>query len=378
MNVKASAACGLFDFSLAEEPIRHKSKRMEYYKATVLHIDFDLKTLKCKSECDVHDGRDRYFDVQYDRLVLAPGCVTNTFNTPGADKNAFFVRNVSDARAVQYRLKQLLELASIPGTSEEQQRELLHIVMVGGGPTGVEMSAEMSDLFNDDFEKLYPNLAGKFRISIHDAAPFILGAFEEALRDHAIGSFHKRSVTVVTNSKIKKVESDHIETEAEGRVGCGMVIWTAGNKQCALVDELDVCKTDGLPRIMTDEYLHVLRGEDMSPLPDVFALGDAADIRKYFLPTTAEVAVQKSEYMAQVLNRGWDGKRPFRYKQKALVAYIGGHDGVVAGQPDWSGPRAWAAWRSKNLLWTRSWRRKMMIMMYWTLDWFGGKEIARL
>lgn len=185
-------------------------------------------------------------------------------------------------------------------------------------------------------------------------------------------------MTVFTHSKIKQVEADHIVTEAEGRIGCGMVIWTAGNKQCPLVDSLDVCKTDKLPRILTDQHLHVLRGPEKEPLPDVYALGDAADIKKYFLPTTAEVAVQKAEYLANTLNKGIDGQHEFEYKQKALVAYIGGHDGVVHGKPDWSGAGAWAAWRSKNLFWTRSWRRKFMIAVYWGLDWLGGKEIARL
>ncbi|KAF7186403.1 putative NADH dehydrogenase [Pseudocercospora fuligena] len=373
----ASAACGLFDFSLAEEPIRHKSKRINYFKATVQSVDFQNRICRCRSECDAHDGKQRQFEITYDRLVLAPGCITNTFHTPGADEHAFFVRNVADAKKVQYRLKQLLELASLPDVSEQEQRELLHIVIVGGGPTGVEISAEMSDLFNEDMTKLYPSLAGKMSIAIHDAAPFILGAFEDALRQHSIQSFAKRNVHVVTDSKIKKVESDHIETEAEGRIGCGMVIWTAGNKQCTLVDSLDVCKTDKLPRIMTDQYLRVLDASK-EPMKDVYALGDAADIKKYFLPTTAEVAVQKAEYLANAINRGIEGQRPFQYKQKSLVAYIGGHDGVIQGKDDWSGPRAWAAWRSKNLLWTRSWRRKFMIMAYWYLDWVGGKEIARL
>lgn len=351
---------------------------MNYYKARVESVNFNLKTCKCRSECDAHDGKGREFDVSYDRLILAPGCVTNTFHTPGADEHAFFVRNVADAKAVQYRLKQLLELASLPGISEQEQRDLLHIVVVGGGPTGVEISAEMSDLFNEDFSRLYPNLDGKFGISIHDAAPFILGAFEDALRQHSIESFSKRNVQVVTDSRIKRIESDHIVTEAEGRIGCGMVIWTAGNKQCALVDALtDVAKTEKLPRILTDEYLHVL-DTDRKSRRDVYALGDAADIRKQYLPTTAEVAVQKAEYLANMINRGTDGQKPFQYRQKPLVAYIGGHDGVVHGRPEWNGPRAWAAWRSKNLLWTRSWRRKMMIMIYWALDWMGGKEIARL
>lgn len=266
----------------------------------------------------------------------------------------------------------------MPGLTDEEQRGLLHIIIVGGGPTGVEIAAEMSDLFNDDFAKLYPDLAGKMSITIHDAAPFILGAFEEALRQHSLDSFSKRNVRILTDSKIKNVGPDSITTEAEGRTPCGMVLWTAGNKQCALVDRLQTAKTDRLPRIMTDEYLHALTPRpEQEPMRDVFALGDAADIKKHFLPTTAEVAVQKAKYLANVLNTDSDGLKPFEYQQKALVAYIGGHDGVVHGHAEWSGPRAWAAWRSKNLLWTRSWRRKFMIMIYWALDWLGGKEIAR-
>ncbi|KAK3670841.1 hypothetical protein LTR78_009285 [Recurvomyces mirabilis] len=360
----ASAACGLFDFSLAEEPIRHKSRQLTYLQARVEDVDFHTKTCKCMSACDdVRAGEGRAFEVSYDRLILAPGCVTNTFRTPGADKHSFFVRNVADAKKVQHRLKQLLELASLPGMSEEEQRGLLHIIIVGGGPTGVELAAEMSDLFNDDFSKLYPDLKGRMSITIHDAAPFILGAFEEALRKHSLESFSKRHVTVITGSKIKKVEVDSITTEAEGSIACGMILWTAGKKQ-----------------IMTDDYLHVLTPRpEQEPMRDVFALGDAADIKKYFLPTTAEVAVQKAEYLVRVLNNSSNAASPapFEYKQKALVAYIGGHDGVVHGRPEWSGPRAWAAWRSKNLLWTRSWRRKFMITIYWALDWLGGKEIAR-
>ena len=302
-------------------------------------------------------------------------CISNTFRTPGADEHAFFVRNVADAKKVQHRIKQVLELASLPGLTEQEQRDLLHIGIVGGGPTGVEIAAEMSDLFIDDFSTLYPSLKGKMSITIYDAADFILGAFEDSLRQHAIGSFSKRHVDVVTCARIKEVTKDSITTEAQGRVGCGMVLWTAGNKQCALVDTLDVAKTEEVPRIMTDEYLHAL-SPGKTPMQDVFALGDAADIEEHFLPTTAEVAVQKAEYIAATLNT--DTYKAFEYRQKGLVAYIGGHDGVVQGKPDWSGQRAWAAWRSKNLLWTRSWRRKFMIMTYWALGWLGGKEIARI
>ena len=301
--------------------------------------------------------------------------MTNTFGTPGALEHAFFVRNVADAQRVQRRITELLELASLPGVTDEEQRDLLHIVVVGGGPTGVEISAELSDLFNDDFARLYPNLKGKMRISIHDAAHFILGAFEESLRQHAIESFSKRHVQVITDSKIKDISADSITTETEGKVRCGMTVWTAGNKQCALVDQLNVAKTDRLPRILTDDYLHVLDA-NKTVMADVYALGDAADIKKHFLPTTAEVAVQKAEYLARALNTD-DYNLSFTYRQRPLVAYLGGHDGVVAGRPQWSGPRAWAAWRSKNLIWTRTWRYKFLILASWMLNWLGGREIAR-
>lgn len=205
-----------------------------------------------------------------------------------------------------------MELASIPGLTDEEQRGLLHIVVVGGGPTGVEISAEMSDLFNDDFSKLYPKLKGKMSITIHDAAQNILSAFDKGLQEHAISSFSKRNVQVLTGSKIKEVTASSITTEADGLIKCGMTIWTAGNKQCALVDSLNVAKTDRLPRILTDEYLHAL-DSNKSPMRDVFALGDAADIKKYFLPTTAEVAVQKAEYLAKMLNTGHTSK-PFEYQ----------------------------------------------------------------
>ncbi|KAJ4147318.1 hypothetical protein LMH87_001850 [Akanthomyces muscarius] len=343
----ASAACGLFDFGLAEEPVRR-----------------------------AFDGATKSFPISYDYLVLAPGCVTNTFGTPGVEESAFFVRNVPDAKKVQQRIQQLLELASLPDTSEEQQRALLHIAVVGGGPTGVEISAELSDLFNNDFAKLYPSLAGKMSITIFDAAQFILGAFEQSLRDYAITSFSSRHVRVHTDAKILKVEQDKITVKGHGEVPCGMVLWVTGNKECALVDKLNVAKSDRLPRILTDDALRVLDA-NRQPMDNVFALGDAADIESNGLPTTAEVAVQKARFLARTFNgcRGFDAL--FTYRQKALVAYIGGHDGVVQGEAGWTGARAWRAWRAKNLFWTRSWRRKFMIVANWMWNWIDGRELAR-
>ena len=114
-------------------------------------------------------------------------------------------------------------------------------------------------------------------------------------------------------------------------------------------------------------------------------MGDAADIEGNELPATAEVAVQKAKWLAKHLlltvgnhesTTSRKGER-FKYKQKALVAYIGRQDGIVEGNKDWTGNAAWIAWRSGSLEWTRSWRRRVVICVDWVLNWWDGREVAR-
>jgi NADH:ubiquinone reductase (non-electrogenic) len=90
------------------------------------------------------------------------------------------------------------------------------------------------------------------------------------------------------------------------------------------------------------------------------------------LSSAAEVACQKTTYLAQALNSGFDN--PFEYRQAAMVAYLGQHDGVIAGRRTYSGPQAWIAWSSKNFLWTRTWRQKVLIVVSWTLDLLSGRN----
>ncbi|KAK5682461.1 hypothetical protein LTS10_005589 [Elasticomyces elasticus] len=126
----ASAACGLFSFSLAEESIRHKRRAVRLIQARVRDIDFEKKICSCNPAFP--ELADQSFDVSYDTVVVAPGCETNTFNTPGVLENALFVRTVADAMAVRQRLLDILEMASLPNMTEVQQRNLLHIIVVGG------------------------------------------------------------------------------------------------------------------------------------------------------------------------------------------------------------------------------------------------------
>ena len=381
----ASAACGLFNFYLAEESVRSKSRKCNFLKANVYDIDFSSQTISCAPAFDDDDEiSNQHFQIKYNYLVLAPGCIPNTFNTPGVQEHALFMKNVSDAMAVRKLLFDLLEKASLPSCSPERKKELLHIAIVGGGPTGVEMTAELDDLAHYELLDLYPEVAPYIQISIYDVAPNILGAYDQKLYQYANDQLVRRNIAVETNSHIERVDRDAFYTREKGKVPFGMLVWATGNKAVPLVESLEVRKTErGLVRILNDSHLRVFKSSKTDEIYDnVFALGDAADIDGASLPTTAEVAVQKAKYLVENFNHRFAApSAPFAYKQKQLVSYIGSHDGVIAGKGEregWTGRSAWLAWRSGSLLWTRSWRNRIVIVLTWLLNSMFGKEIAKM
>ncbi|KAL8728923.1 MAG: hypothetical protein Q9166_005090 [cf. Caloplaca sp. 2 TL-2023] len=385
----ASAACGLFNFYLAEEPVRSKTRKCRFVKANVLGVDFKAQSVRCAPAFEDDDTvSNEEFDLDYDYLVLAPGCVPNTFNTPGVAENALFMKNVSDAMAVRKLLFDLLEKASLPNCPVERKKQLLHVAIVGGGPTGVEITAELDDLAHKELRDLYPEVAEYMRISIYDVAPHILGAYDQKLHEYAHSALLKRNIAIETNSRIEKVDKDALYIKDKGRVPYGMLMWVTGNKAVPLVEKLHVRKTDkGLVRILTDTHLRVYKSKSSDEIYDnVFALGDAADIDGESLPTTAEVAVQKAKYLVNFFNSRSSTASPtpfvpFTYMEKQLVSYIGSRDGIIAGRGDregWTGRSAWLAWRSGSVMWTRSWRNRIVILLTWVVNVIFGKEIAKM
>jgi NADH:ubiquinone reductase (non-electrogenic) len=179
---------------------------------------------------------------------------------------------------VRSRLQEIAEMASLPNMAADEQQALLHIVVFGGGPTGVGISAEMTDLIQNDFSIMYPHLRDTFTITIHDVAPQILSMFDQKLAEHALDSFKRSSVEVKTGYHIIKVEPGALYTEEDGMIRYGMLIWATGNKQVPLVDTLSVSKSNRLPRILTDEYIRPLHVEGRA-ISNAFAISDAADIK---------------------------------------------------------------------------------------------------
>ncbi|CAL3973100.1 unnamed protein product [Diplocarpon coronariae] len=406
----ASAACGIFDFRVAEEPVRRigmmnrvpgsgKGDGIQKYQAWVEAIDFDARELTCRpavgsngNERESKGGDEGTFDVSFDKLVIAPGSDVNTFDTPGVADHCLFMRSVSDAMKLREKVLDCFELASLPKFSEEQKRDILHFIIVGGGPTGVELAAELDELVHGHLLQIYAECGGLVSISVYDVADRMLGQFGEKLSEYAMEKFKRRDVNVRMGRHILGFERGVMSVKEDGQVGFGVAVWAAGNKTCGLVEEMQGVKKDEKGNLVTDRYLRVLSGEKGGEVVDgVWALGDAAGMKDDPLPATAEVAVQKAEWLANYLVKvsesdvkedeekesSYSPGAGFEYKQKALVAYIGRKDGVVDGGGKWTGKSAWLAWRGGSLQWSRSWRRKAMMLVYWVLNKWDGREIAR-
>ena len=189
------------------------------------------------------------FDVDYDKLVVAVGCYSQTFGTKGVRENAYFMKDIGDARRIRKRILECFEMASLPTTTEKVREQLLRFAIIGGGPTGMEFAAELSDLVHDDISKLYPRLASKVGITVYDVAPKVLSMFDDKLSQYAMKTFSRQGIAIKTNSHVQELrrglpqtnvdrsmedmaEAQHcytLTTAHDGDVGIGMCVWSTGN-----------------------------------------------------------------------------------------------------------------------------------------------------
>ncbi|GAA5802081.1 hypothetical protein HPULCUR_007541 [Helicostylum pulchrum] len=368
----ASTSVGTLEFRCITEPVRTYSKDINFYQATCDKIDLENQVIHCVSNIDNASGR-KSFLLDYDKLVIGVGSYSNTFGIPGVEEHACFLKDVNDARKIRKRLVECFENASQPGTTEKEKQDLLHFVIVGGGPTGVEFSAELHDFITDDLSRLYPDLIDKTRMTLYDVAPTILSSFDSKLSDYAHKKFNRKGIQIKTRKKI---------------LPYGLLVWSTGLMQNPLVESLStVAKDASGQRILTDGQLRVLDKDTKLPYPNIYALGDCATIEGNDLPATAQVASQKANYLRKVFNgtakKGYEvPATEFEYKDRGMMAYIGSYEALVDmssvhEQATKSGHLSWLLWRSAYFTMSMSMRNKLLIPIHWFLTWALGRDISR-
>ncbi|EPS65039.1 hypothetical protein M569_09737, partial [Genlisea aurea] len=266
------------------EPIRNilKKKKFdaEFREAECYRIDRENKKVYCRSSQDANLGGQEEFTVDYDYLVVAMGARANTFNTPGVVEYTHFLKEVEDAQRIRKSIIDCFERANLPSVSPDEKKRILHFVVVGGGPTGVEFAADLHDFVTQDLASLYPNLKPLVSITLLEAGDHILNMFDKRITLFAEDKFKRDGINLKIGSMVTKVDEKEILTKerATGEVVSipyGMAVWSTGIGTRPVV--LDFMKQIGQTNrrvLATDEWLRV------EGCNDIYALGDCATINQ--------------------------------------------------------------------------------------------------
>ncbi|KAJ7777915.1 FAD/NAD-P-binding domain-containing protein [Mycena maculata] len=398
----ASCAVGTLEFRCAIEPVRRYTPQVVAYQAWCDKIDFQRKTVRCmpatpplpqKSSPLANGTTTQFpetgtpFTLHWDKIVLAAGAYSQTFGVPGVKEHAHFLKDVKDARAIRIRILECFEQAMQPTLSDVERRNLLNFCIVGGGPTGVEFASELHDLLHAEIAEHYPSLAKMAKITIYDVAPSILGSFDRTLVEYAEKTFSREGISIFTNHHVEKCSAGKMFVKEQGEVPFGLLVWSTGLAPNPLISSISEFKKDKKTNsILTDEHLNAFK-LDGTVDPDVFGIGDCAQIESAILPATAQVANQKAQYLVKKLNKiakDQDSPKPFKFENQGSLAYIGDWKAIYdnSGKNDKiinkeSGRVAWLLWRSAYFTMTLSWRNKILVPTYWFLNWIFGRDITR-
>lgn len=373
---------GTLEFRSVCEPVTNIQPALarlphRFYRCMSYGIDFEKQLVKCVGVGVVGASEKvpaNVFDVQYDYLILAHGARPNTFNVPGVQDNAFFLREVNEARGIRKRLVQNIMTADLPIISLEETKRLLHTVVVGGGPTGIEFAANLADFFREDVGKVNRSLVKHCKVTIVEAGE-VLGTFDKALRDYGQRRLKELGIEII-KSAVVGINEKEIITKGGQTLPAGLVVWSTGVGPSTMTKSLQCDKVRG--RIAVDDYLRVLHNGE--PIPQVFAAGDCCANVETALPTLAAVASRQGTYLGEQLNHLIKERRmdkPFRYKSLGSMVTIGDASAIVSignrYKVDLNGLKALWFWKSAYLTVLGSLRSKL----YVSVNWVGSKIFGR-
>lgn len=386
-----STTVGTIEFRSIIESIRKVRPDIDYYQARCKRIDHRKKLIVCEGGLDK-----KPFNLAYDYLAIAVGARSNTYGIPGVERYSLFLRDLADARHIRQRIIECLEHAAQPTIGVEERKRLLHFVVVGGGPTGVEFAAEMHDFLTEDLRKSYPGLTTDLKITLLEAGENILNSFDATLSEYTRRIFRRQKIEIKTKSPVKRVEAKMIILANGERIPYGLTVWSTGIGPTDFVKSLRLPK-DRANRLLTDQYFrvketpHPARQRRDTRVPHgtiwsgqaqivLFALGDCSSVEGKNYPATAQVAQQQGQYLADALSRIARGLpvRPFRYKHYGMLAYVGSSKALadlstIKGR----GFSTWLFWRSAYLTRLVSLKNKILVIFDWLKTFVFGRDISR-
>jgi NADH dehydrogenase len=314
--------------------------------------------------------------VAYDYLIVATGSSHDYFGHNEWAPDAPGLKTLEDALEIRRRILLAFERAERESERERRQ-ELLTFVLIGGGPTGVELAGTLAEIarqtLRDEFRSIDP---GQARIVLVEAGPTILPSFPPKLRDAARASLRRLGVDVREHTAVTGVD-EHGVMLRNDRLAAGTVLWAAGVAASPLVRALGV-PLDRVGRAIVEPDLSI------PGHPEVFVVGDAAvflhqDGRP--LPGVAQVAIQQATHAAHTIvnrERG-SASRPFMFRDKGNMAIVGRRSALTdLGWIAFSGTIAWVAWLFLHIFMLIGFRNRLVVLLQWAVAYFTYQRSVRL
>ncbi len=363
------ATAGLEADSIAY-PIRQifkGQKNFHFRWGNVTHID----TANKKVETSIGE-------LKYDMLVLATGSTTNFFGNVEFEKQSMTMKSVVEALNLRSLTLQNFEKALLTKDIKEQEA-MMTFVVVGGGPTGVELAGALSELKTHVLPNDYPELDfKKMRVILMENGPEVLQVMAESNRKRAMQYLEELGAEVWTSTGLAKYDGNIAETKTGKQIHTHNVIWAAGVKG-VLIDGIPTEAVNPRSRVVVDDYCKV------KGLEDVYAIGDVAAmyVQQYPQghPQVAPVAVQMGELVAENYQRAKQGKvlKKFEYFDKGSMATVGRNRAVVeVGKLRFGGLLGWLAWMFLHLMLLVGFRNRVVVFINWLWNYVSYNRNIRL
>jgi NADH dehydrogenase len=339
---------------------RQRSTRFVLGSVTAIQLDRQVVTV----------GADR--ELHFDYLVIAAGSISATFGIDGVDRYTFPLKTLPDALALRAHLLHRFEQAS--ATSHDDVD--LGVVVVGGGPTGVEMAGALRELFDKVLRKDFPDLdSSRIPITLVEAAGRVLGTFHHSLSDRAAATLQRRRINVELGTGVGHVEADTVVLADGRRIAGGTIVWATGvsaNPVSALLG-VELGRGGRIP--VTDNL-------SVDGHPNVFAIGDIALPPGEPLPQVAQPAIQGGRHVAAEIAAQLAGRpaTPFRYRDKGSMATIGRNQ-AAAEFPNgmrFHGFVGWLMWLGLHIIELMGFRNRANVLVNWAWNYITYDRGSRL
>ena len=365
------ATAGLEAESIAY-PVRaifHRSRNIRFRMTEVRSIDLDARKITTTGK-----------PLTYDYLILAAGSANNYFGNNALAQHTFGLKDIEDAERLRNKMLLAFEQASTE-RDPDVRKAMMTFAVIGGGPTGVELSGALSELVHHVLVKDYPMLdVTEARIILIEAADRILASFPESLQKSARETLERMKVDVRLNAPVDSVDADTIRLKDGSTIAASTVIWAAGVRSAPLADTLNV-ELARSARVKITPELH-LPGH-----PEVFVVGDMAYLEGYkgeatdAYPMVAQVAIQQGKHAANNILRRLRGEslQPFKYFDPGTMATIGRRSAVLdAFGVQLSGRLAWFGWLFIHIMYLVGFRNRVIVLTNWAFNYFTFERGVRL